>query len=95
MAPPAKKKLEKLCELVTDPVTGHYSESKLWLHPAKAAFIGSFIWYSYNGWLNEGLIWAYMVPLLAHESVSRFLTQRFGLLSQAPDKQSGQEGGKS
>lgn len=61
----------KLSDLLTDPSTGRMSESKLWLHPAKLAYIWAFIHMTLNGGMTEPLLLAFCVPLLAHETISR------------------------
>lgn len=63
--------LKKLLELVTDPSTGRMSESKLWIHPAKAVYIWAFVHLTLGGLMTESLLLAFCIPLLAHETISR------------------------
>lgn len=71
-------------DLIEDPASGRLSESKLWLHPAKAAFLWAFCAITWRNGLTEGLLWGFMVPLLAHEAVSRVISWRMGQPQQPP-----------
>lgn len=70
------KQRMKLSQLVTDPATGFLSESKLWLHPAKAVYIWAFVHMTLLGQMTESLLLAFCVPLLAHETISRYVGMR-------------------
>lgn len=65
-------------DLIEDPATGRLSESKLWIHPVKAAMLWAFCWETYHGRLTESILWAFGILLLSHETVSRIVSWRFG-----------------
>jgi hypothetical protein len=67
---------QRVVELITDPSTGRASESKIWLHPAKAVIIWAFAYLTLKGGMTSELIWAFSVPLFAHEAVSRIISMK-------------------
>lgn len=79
----------KLSDLLTDPSTGRMSESKLWLHIAKPAFIWGYVYMTMHDKMDWMLALTFGLLLMAHESISRLIGLRIAGAGAIADARTG------
>lgn len=70
--------MRRLLEFISDPTSGKFSESKVFLIIAKAAYVFAFIHMTLDDHMDSALLLAFAIPLMSHELLARMVNFKIG-----------------